>query len=106
MAEVLDGLVVHPERMRANLGATRGLIMSERLLLALAQDLGREDAHTLVREAGARAGERGTALRDELAADERMPLSSAELDVAFVPETYVGAADVFIDRALDLYRRG
>ena len=43
-------------------------------------------------------------LRDELAADEGMPLSAAELDVAFVPETYVGAADVFIDRALDLYR--
>jgi adenylosuccinate lyase len=33
-----------------------------------------------------------------------MPLSSAELDAAFAPETYVGAADVFIDRALDLYR--
>ena len=36
MAEVLDGLVVHPERMRANLEATRGLIMSERLVFALA----------------------------------------------------------------------
>ena len=33
MAEVLGGLHVHPERMRANLGATRGLVMSERLVL-------------------------------------------------------------------------
>jgi 3-carboxy-cis,cis-muconate cycloisomerase len=105
MAEVLDGLVVHPEQMRANLEATRGLIMSERLVFALAERLGREDAHTLVREAGTRAGERGTSLRDELAGDEGMPLSAAELDAAFVPETYVGAADVFIDRALDSYRR-
>ena len=105
MAEVLDGLVVHPERMRANLEATRGLIMSERLVFALAERLGREDAHTLVREAGTRAGELGTSLRDELAANEGMPLSAAELDLAFVPETYVGAADVFIDRALDSYRR-
>ena len=105
MAEVLDGLVVHPEQMRANLEATRGLIMSERLVFALAVRLGREDAHTLVREAGTRAGERGTSLRDELAANEGMPLSAAELDLAFVPETYVGAADVFIDRALDSYRR-
>ena len=105
MAEVLDGLVVHPEQMRANLEATRGLIMSERLVFALAERLGREDAHTLVREAGTRAGERGTSLRDELAANEGMPLSAAELDLAFVPETYVGAADVFIDRALDSYRR-
>ena len=105
MAEVLDGLVVHPGRMLANLEATRGLIMSERLVFALAERLGREDAHTLVREAGTRAGERGTSLRDELAAEEGMPLSAAELDAAFVPETYVGAADVFIDRALDSYRR-
>jgi 3-carboxy-cis,cis-muconate cycloisomerase len=105
MAEVLDGLVVHPERMRANLEATRGLIMSERLVFALAPSLGRSDAQALVKEAGARAAERGTALRDELAADARAPLSAPELDVAFVPETYVGAADVLIDRALDLYRR-
>ena len=105
MAEALDGIVVHPERMRANLEATRGLIMSERLVFALAEHLGREDAHTLVREAGTRAGERGTSLRDELAANKGLPLSAAELDLAFVPETYVGAADVFIDRALDSYRR-
>jgi hypothetical protein len=31
-------------------------------------------------------------------------LTAAEIAVAFVPETYLGAADVFIDRALDLYR--
>jgi 3-carboxy-cis,cis-muconate cycloisomerase len=105
MAEVLEGIVVHPERMRANLGATRGLIMSERLVFALAGRLGHADAQALVKAAAARAGERGTALRDELAADERVRLSAAELDAAFVPETYVGAADVFIDRALDLYRR-
>jgi adenylosuccinate lyase len=92
--------------MDANLAATRGLIMSERLVFALAEQLGQEEARALVSEAGARAGERGTGLRDELAADRRLPLTSAELDAAFVPDTYVGAADVFIDRALDLYRAG
>jgi 3-carboxy-cis,cis-muconate cycloisomerase len=104
MAEVLGSLVVHEDRMRVNLAATRGLIMSERLVFALAEQLGQEEARALVREAAARTSERGTGLRDELAADPRMPMSSAELDAAFVPETYVGAADVFIDRALDLYR--
>jgi 3-carboxy-cis,cis-muconate cycloisomerase len=105
MAEVLAGLEVHSDRMQANLGLTRGLIMSERLVFALADRIGHEEARALVSEAGARAGERGTGLRDELAADRRMPLSPAELDAAFVPETYVGAADVFVDRALELYRR-
>ena len=78
--------------------------MSERLVFALAERSARQEARALVSEAAARASERGTALRDELAADRRTPLTSPELDAAFVPETYVGAADVFIDRALDLYR--
>ena len=61
---------VDPERMHANLAATRGLIMSERLVFALAERLGREDAHTLVREAGsARRASAAPTLRDELAAD-------------------------------------
>jgi 3-carboxy-cis,cis-muconate cycloisomerase len=104
MAEVLGGLVVHRERMRDNLAVTRGLILSERLVFALAERIGQAEARALVSEAGARAGERNTALRDELAADRRTPMTAAELDAAFVPETYVGAADVFIDRALELYR--
>jgi 3-carboxy-cis,cis-muconate cycloisomerase len=105
MSEVLGGLEVHSERMRLNLGASRGQIMSERLVFALAARIGHEEARRLVSEAAALAGERGTALHDELAADRRIPLTTAELDAAFVPETYVGAADVLIDRALDLYGR-
>ncbi|HET6173271.1 MAG TPA: adenylosuccinate lyase family protein [Gaiellales bacterium] len=104
MAEVLGGLEVHADRMQLNLGATRGLIMSERLVFTLAERFGRQEAAALVSEAAVRAGERGTTLRDEIAADRRMPLTPPELDAAFVPERYVGAADVFIDRALDLYR--
>ncbi len=104
MAEVLGGLEVHPERMRANLGLTRGLVLSERLVFELAARIGHSEARALVSEAAARAAERGTPLRDELAADRRMPLSAAELDAAFDPGTYTGAADVFIDRALELYR--
>ena len=46
MAEVLGGLEVHSERMRVNLGATRGLIMSERLVFALAERIGHEDARS------------------------------------------------------------
>jgi 3-carboxy-cis,cis-muconate cycloisomerase len=104
MAEVLGGLEVHPERMRANLELTRGLVLSERLVFALAGRIGQAGARAAVSEAAARAAERGTALRDELAADRRVPLTAAELDAEFDPETYMGAAEVFIGRALDLYR--
>ena len=105
MAEVLGGLQIDSERMRLNLAATRGLIMSERLAFALAGRLGPADAKALVSQAVARAADHGTELRDELVADARLPLKTAELDELFAPETYVGAADAFIDRALELYRR-
>jgi 3-carboxy-cis,cis-muconate cycloisomerase len=104
MAEVLAGLLVDGARMAANLELTRGLVLSERLVFALAERMGHGDAKRLVSEAGARAAERGTTLRAELEAAGEVSLTRAEIELAFVPETYVGAADVFIDRALDLYR--
>jgi 3-carboxy-cis,cis-muconate cycloisomerase len=105
MADVLRGLEVHPGRMAANLAATRGLIMSERVAFALADRIGQADARALVEAAVARAGANDSTLRDELAAVADLPLTAAELDAVFVPETYVGAADAFVDRALELYRR-
>jgi len=104
MAEVLTGLTVDRSRMEANLALSRGLVLSERLVFALAERIGQAAAKTTVSAAGARAAERGTTLREELEASGDVALTPAEIDLAFVPETYVGAADVFIDRALDLYR--
>jgi adenylosuccinate lyase len=46
---VIRGLVVYPENMEKNLGATRGLIYSQRVLLALiAGGVLREDAYRIV----------------------------------------------------------
>ena len=53
--EVLEGLEIQPERMRANLDATNGLIMAERITFLLAERIGRIQAHELVSEACARA---------------------------------------------------
>jgi 3-carboxy-cis,cis-muconate cycloisomerase len=105
MAEVLGGLQVHERRMRENLDLTRGLVLSERLVFELAERVGQADARAFVSEAAARAAERGTPLRDELAADRRVPLTAGELAAAFDPATYTGAAELFVDRALELYRR-
>jgi 3-carboxy-cis,cis-muconate cycloisomerase len=105
MAEVLGGLRVHPGRMAANLAATRGLIMSERIAFALAERIGQADARALVNAAVARASANRSDLRDELAAEPDLALTAAELDAAFDPGTYVGAADTFVDRALELYRK-
>ena len=66
---------------------------------------GSRSARARERGGGARRASAALTLRDELAADRRVPLTAAELDAAFVPGTYMGAAEVFIDRALELYRR-
>ena len=46
-----EGLVVHPERMRANLDITRGLLFADAAAARLAAHLGREEAHALVERA-------------------------------------------------------
>ena len=44
---VLDGLQIDPARMRANLDATKGLIVSEAVMMGLGPALGRQRAHDL-----------------------------------------------------------
>ena len=103
--EVLEGLEVRPERMRANLDATDGLIMAERITFLLAGRSGRIEAQGLVSEACARAAAAGRPLRAELESDPRIELTSEELDAAFDPTGYLGSAEAFVERALDLYRQ-
>ena len=103
--EVVENLKVDPARMRANLDATRGLIMAERITYLLAESLGRLEAHELVSEACVRAVAADRPLRDELLADPRVELTPDELDAALDPAGYLGSAGTFVDRALDLYRK-
>ena len=57
--------------------------------------------------AAERAGDRDTRFGDELAADDRVPLSGDELLArALDPGEYLGSARVFVDRPLELYVRG
>ncbi len=49
MTDVIDRLIVYPEAMQANIGRLRGLLFSQRVLLALTQaGMAREDAYRLV----------------------------------------------------------
>jgi adenylosuccinate lyase len=67
---LVDGLVVHADRMRANLDATRGLAFSHRLLLALVDvGLGRDDAYRLVQRHAMQAWEDERDFRELVAAD-------------------------------------
>jgi 3-carboxy-cis,cis-muconate cycloisomerase len=103
--ELLEGLEVHPDRMRANLAATGGLLLTERVAGALAGALGRQAANDLVRRLAAEAGS-GRPLREVLVADPtvRQHLDQAEIDRLLDPAGYLGSAGQLIDRALAAHR--
>lgn len=70
LAGVLEGLRVHPERMRANLDAGGGLVFSQRVLLALTgAGLPRDDAYRIVQAHALAAADGGTPFRAALEAD-------------------------------------
>jgi len=100
--DAIESLTVDPDRMRANLAATKGVVFAERLTFLLAPRLGRESATSLVAEAVAlcRASDRTFG---EVAAS--MPAIAAHLapgDLRAVddPQTYLGLAEPFRRRLL------
>lgn len=103
--EVLEGLEVYPERMRKNLDATEGLILTERVTTLAAGKLGRLRAHDLVKTAAARVAKGGGSLKEELLSEPELAevLSEGEVDAALDPAGYLGSAGAFVDRALELY---
>ena len=100
-AWVVDGLVVRPERMLANIGASHGLPFSGRVLLALVEaGLSREDAYAVVQRNAMRAWDTGAQLRDLLAEDPDVAaLDPAVLAGAFDLERVLANADVPFERA-------
>lgn len=86
-----EGLVLKPERMRANLDLSGGLIMAEPIMLALGEYVGRQDAHDSVYDAAQRAAETG-GFADLLAADGRISeyLSPDQIAAMLDPTQYTG----------------
>ncbi|MEM8822373.1 MAG: adenylosuccinate lyase [Pseudomonadota bacterium] len=68
---VIDKMLIFPDNMTANLNTFPGLVMSQRVLLALTQaGVSREDAYTMVQRNALKVWEHRTEFRDELLADE------------------------------------
>ena len=102
IVDIAEGLEVDVERMRANLDGTHGLVMAEAVSMALAEKIGKSDAHKIVGAASRAAIESKRHLRDVLAADKRV---SAHIDVdklknLFEPMSYQGVSQTLIDRLL------
>jgi adenylosuccinate lyase len=86
LAGVIEKLVIYPANMLANMNRFRGLVMSQRVLLALTQaGVTREDAYRLVQRNAMKVWEEGKDFRTELLADPevRAALSAEEIDAQF-----------------------
>ena len=93
---------MNPERMRANLDATRGLALAEAVTMTLAGDMGKRHAHERVEEASRRAAVEGLSLADALAADPEVArhMTRDEIDRRLDPAVYLGEARTFVERVL------
>jgi 3-carboxy-cis,cis-muconate cycloisomerase len=100
--DLAEGLEVDATRMRQNLDATGGLIMAEAAAMALAEKIGKSEAHHLIETASKKAVAEKKHLRDVLAADSRVAaqLGADQLAKLFEPMAYQGASQALIDRLL------
>src|SRR5438876_64182 len=92
MASLIDGLVVYPERMLENLNATRGLIFSGQLLLALTQSgVAREEAYGWVQRNAMKTWDEGGDFHSLVSADKeiRAYLSEEQIARVFSLDTYL-----------------
>jgi 3-carboxy-cis,cis-muconate cycloisomerase len=99
---ILPGLEVDADRMRANLDLTRGMIVSEAVMMGLAPHLGRQRAHDLVYDICRKVAASGEALVDLLAqdADISRHLTRAQLQKMCDPGAYLGLAGEMVDKVL------
>jgi adenylosuccinate lyase len=84
-ANLIDRLVVYPNRMKENLELTQGLVYSGELLLALvAKGVTREDAYRWVQRNAMRVWDEGGTFRDKIASDADISRTLNAHDISHV----------------------
>jgi 3-carboxy-cis,cis-muconate cycloisomerase len=102
IVDMAEGLEVDTARMRRNLDTTGGLIMAEAVTMALAEKIGKIDAHHLVEAASKKAVAGKKDLREVLATDVKVAahLDAEKINALFEPMAYQGVSQTLIDRLL------
>jgi adenylosuccinate lyase len=101
--DLIDRLLVYPERMKKNLESTGGLIFSGQLLLDLSEaGMMREDAYRLVQSHAMRAWKEDLNFREEVARDQAITklLSPEKLAKTFDYTRQLGNVDAIFERVL------
>jgi adenylosuccinate lyase len=104
ITSLIDGLVVYPERMMENLRATRGLVFSGQLLLALTRaGASREAAYEWVQRSAMKVWDEGGDFQEYVAADAdiRAHLQPTEIERVFSLDTYLRNVDAIFARVFE-----
>ncbi len=101
MTNIIDKLVIYPERMQKNLDRLGGLVFSQRVLLGLTQaGLSREDSYRLVQKHAMKVWEKGKDFLTELSADKEITqkISAAKLKALFDVKYHTKHVDTIFKR--------
>lgn len=104
---VTEGLQVNEKKMRENLGITKGLIMSEAVMMGLGDKMGRNYAHDLVYDICRDVVKTGRPLIDLLAENDeiRKHADRKKLEELVDPANYLGVAGEMVDRVLAMRKK-
>ncbi|MEC5408563.1 adenylosuccinate lyase family protein [Paraburkholderia sp. MPAMCS5] len=100
----LGGLIVDTDRMKHNLGISKGLIVAEAVMMQMAPHTGRQQAHDIVYDACRTVNESGGTLAEALAAlpEVTRHFDRSTIDAMTDPANYLGLAPQMVDRAISL----
>jgi len=104
MHKIMAGLQFFPMQIERNLNLTRGLVLSERVMIALCEKgMGRQEAHELMRTAAMEAFRDRKSLSEVLLLHKEVAhlLKPIELQQLFDPHTYIGLAPEIVKRAVE-----
>lgn len=100
---IVSNWQVHPERMQENIDLTRGLVFSQRVLLALTRKgLSRDDAYHLVQRNSLKSWDEGRDFQELLLADQEITdqLTAREVEDCFSLDLYLDKIDYIFNKVL------
>ena len=99
LIEIFSDLKVFPDRMRQNLELSGGLILSEKIMLELGREMGRQKAHDVVYEAAQRSVNEGRPFTETLQEepDIKERLTTNAISELLDPEQYTGLCSYFAE---------
>ncbi len=100
---VISGLHVYPDMMMRNLQSSHGLLLAERVMLALGKFIGRQHAHDVIYEVAMQSFEQRAPFAELLKQNPTVTahLSAATIDNLLDPVQYTGLSATFVDRILN-----